>query len=104
MTSKDDIISRLRNPDPLDGLYSLCRRAAAEIERLRNIVTTEVTFDDWVGIGFANDWITPFCFTHNEFPHATEAERDRVYEEFEDGNDPCQFAVVLSATKPEVKP
>lgn len=81
MTSKDDIVRRLRNPDPLDGLYSLCRSAAAEIEALRS---RPLTFKEWMDAGIDNKWAIPFCAEHGPIP--TTSEEDALFDEYDD---PC---------------
>jgi hypothetical protein len=78
----DDIVQRLRSPDPLDGLYSLCRRAAAEIETLRR---RKMTFDEWYDAGIENNWVLPFCAEHGSVPLVSEEEADRI----DAGEDPC---------------
>jgi hypothetical protein len=78
----DDIVHRLRSPDPLDGLYSLCRRAAAEIETLRR---RKMTFDEWYDAGIENNWVLPFCAEHGSVPLVSEEEADRI----DAGEDPC---------------
>jgi hypothetical protein len=82
VTSEDDIVTRLRNPGPLDGLYSLCRRAAAEIELLRR---RRLTFEEWYDAGLDNGWALPFCAQHGAVPLVSETEADRI----DDGDDPC---------------
>lgn len=101
MAGDDDLVHRLRNPDKLDGLYSLCRKAAAEIETLRRRLDN---FDDWVKVGYEHDWITHYCGTHGNYPHATYEERDEIDRQFESGDDPCLPGVVLSEIKPQVAP
>jgi hypothetical protein len=78
----DDIVHRLRSPDPLDGLYSLCRRAAAEIETLRR---RKMTFEEWYDAGIENNWVLPFCAEHGTVPLVSEEEADRI----DAGEDPC---------------
>jgi hypothetical protein len=78
----DDIVHRLRSPDPLDGLYSLCRRAAAEIETLR---LRKMTFEEWYDAGIENNWVLPFCAEHGTVPLVSEEEADRI----DAGEDPC---------------
>ncbi|MGA1589118.1 MAG: hypothetical protein ACO38I_11110 [Ilumatobacteraceae bacterium] len=82
MTSEDDIVRRLRNPEPLDGLYSLCRRAATEIETLRD---RRLTFEEWYDAGIDNNWVLPFCAEHGSVPLVSEEEADRI----DAGDDPC---------------
>ena len=82
MPQSDDIVHRLRSPDPLDGLYSLCRRAAAEIETLRR---RALTFEEWYDAGIENNWVLPFCAEHGSVPLVSEAEAERI----DAGDDPC---------------
>ena len=82
MPETDDFVRRLRHPEPTDGLYSLCRRAAAEIERLRS---KPLTFDDWYDAGIDNSWVLPFCAQHGAVPLVSEVEAERI----DDGDDPC---------------
>jgi hypothetical protein len=97
----DDLVHRLRNPDKLDGLYSLCRKAAAEIETLRRRLDD---FDEWHEHGMRQKWITYFCFTHNRYPFDTHEEAEQVEEEEIAGNDPCLHAARLTPEPPQVHP
>lgn len=46
---------------------------------------TDMTFEDWLAIGYTNGWVgVPVCYTHDGLP--TTASEDS---EFEDGGDPC---------------
>ena len=82
MAADEDIIRRLRNPEPMDGLYSLCRKAAAEIEMLR---ARRLTFEEWYDAGIDNNWVLPFCAEHGTVPLVSEEEADRI----DAGDDPC---------------
>ena len=82
MAADDDIVVRLRNPNELDGLYSLCRRAAAEIETLRR---RRLTFEEWYDAAIDNNWILPFCAEHGSVPLVSENEVERI----DGGDDPC---------------
>lgn len=80
-----DIVTRLRDPDALDGLFSLCREAAAEIERLRTAREDDESFQAWVWRGLDQGWAKGFCAQHDALPIITVNERMAI----DDGDDPC---------------
>jgi hypothetical protein len=64
---------------------------------MSNRKITDMTFDDWVKIGFDNGWVgAPICETHDGLP-LTEAQD----KEFEEGGDPCVHILRLYDTVEE---
>jgi hypothetical protein len=56
----------------------------------------EMTFDEWIQIGFDNGWTgPPVCVTHDGFPSTASED-----EEFETG-DPCQNGLRLYGSPEE---
>ena len=59
----------------------------------------EVNFEQWITTGIDNGWISrPVCSTHDGIP--TTHDEDI---EWEDGGDPCIYAVRLFADQDEKK-
>ena len=59
--------------------------------------TMEVNFEQWINTGIDNGWISrPVCSTHDGIPtsHAEDLE-------WEEGSDPCIYAVRLFADEAE---
>jgi hypothetical protein len=81
----DDIVTRLRDPSALDGLFSLCREAAAEIERLRTARENDESFQAWVWRGLDQGWAKQFCAQHDALPIISINESRAI----EEGDDPC---------------
>ncbi len=68
-------------------------------EKVYNPWTLEKNFEDWLLLGMNNGWISrPVCSTHDGLP--TTHEEDT---EWEDGGDPCIYAVRLFADDAEKK-
>lgn len=68
-------------------------------EKVYNPWTLEKSFEDWLLLGMNNGWISkPVCSTHDGLP--TTHEEDT---EWEDGGDPCIYAVRLFADDAERK-
>jgi hypothetical protein len=56
----------------------------------------EMTFDEWIQLGFDNGWVgPPVCVTHDGFPSTASED-----EEFETG-DPCQNGLRLYGSPEE---
>lgn len=57
-----------------------------------NKMGTRMEFENWLGYGIENGWITePFCSTHDGDPYMTKEEE----QEWEDGGDPCCHVLKL---------
>jgi hypothetical protein len=68
-------------------------------EKNYNPWTLEKSFEDWLILGMSNGWISkPVCSTHDGLP--TTHEEDN---EWEEGGDPCIYAVRLFADDEEKK-
>ena len=47
-----------------------------------------MTFDEWLGMGIDNGWVSePSCYMHDTPPLTDEEAKDY----YEDGNDPCLY-------------
>lgn len=66
-------------------------------EKNYNPWNIEKSFDDWLLLGIENGWISrPVCSTHDGLPTTNEEDL-----EWDDGGDPCVYAVRLFSSQDE---
>jgi hypothetical protein len=66
-------------------------------EKNYNPWSVEKSFDDWLLLGIQNGWVSkPVCSVHDGIPSTREEDLD-----WEDGGDPCVYAVRLFSSEEE---
>jgi hypothetical protein len=66
-------------------------------EKNYNPWAVEKSFEDWLLLGIQNNWISkPVCSTHDGIPQSLEEDK-----EWENGGDPCIYALRLYVNEEE---